>query len=292
MMVVLKRIITYVIFVRTIYLFPKIQYANSVLCATFLHKTLPLSEWMLLHSISYAYLANSLSFGAIKKCTVYHSISLHQCVRSATHTSAVFKAVEMFPSKPGRKRCQYLNMVLKRCCISNAALYSGTVTTFIKTVCKLGCLLLCRCSFWLCFLLCQMLLHSGRQAGERCRLNTIQFRAVQVFSLMYLSLWRWIGSRHRTTAETPLSLVAVPEDDPWWPVFLSPAFLFLLSSSFLCAKETKTQRKSIRPISWQKPFHFFDCASSFVLSLGVGSRDTMGGSAIKGLLLEWSLLYS
>lgn len=30
-----------------------------------------------------------------------------------------------------------------------AALYLGTVTTFIRTVCLLGCLMLCRCSFFL-----------------------------------------------------------------------------------------------------------------------------------------------
>lgn len=35
----------------------------------------------------------------------------------------------------------------------------------------------------------------GRQAGERWRVNSVQFRALQVFSLMYLSLQRWISWR-------------------------------------------------------------------------------------------------
>lgn len=52
-------------------------------------------------------------------------------------------------------------------------------------------------------------------------------------------------------------------------------------------RETVTQRKSIRLVSWQKPSYIFDFASSFILSMGVvlGSRDTMGGTAIKRLLL-------
>lgn len=90
----------------------------------------------------------------------------------------------------------------------------------------------------------------------------------------------------------PSVLVAVPEDDLRWPLslfflLLSLVLFFSLHVADTCAGETKTQRKSIRPISWQKPFHIFDCAFSFVLSLGVvlGSRDTMGGTAIKGLLL-------
>lgn len=126
---------------------------------------------------------------------------------------------------------------------------------------------------------------AGRQAVKHCRLNSVQFRALQVFSLMDLSLQRWISWRTQKRCRNL-------DDDLWWPrlLLLSLAFLVLCVSSDKCAKQTK--RKSIRHICWQKPFNFFDCASSFVLSLGVGSRDTMGGMAIKGLLLEWSLLHS
>lgn len=283
---------------RTIYLFPKMQYANSVLCATFLHKTLPLSEWMLLHSISYAYLANSLSFGTIKM----YSISQHipaQCVRSATHTkSAVFKAVEMFPSKPGRKRCQYLIWCLKdvvsamQPCIwelwllslrlfANLAACCCADVLFDSTCFSARCCCTqedrqasvagwtlysserCRCSPW-CISVCGDGLAPGTERLQKLPSVWLQSRRMTPDGLYFFLLLFSSFSR-------PLSFLSVADK---------------------CAKETKTQRKSIRPISWQKPFHFFDSASSFVLSLGVGSRDTMGGKAIKGLLLEWSLLYS
>lgn len=123
-----------------------------------------------------------------------------------------------------------------------------------------------------------MLLQSGRRAGERAGGTVCGAESCRC------SPWRI--SVH--LQKTPLSL----EGDLWWPLSF---LLLLLPSSFFspcgtdkCAGETKTQRKSIRAISWQKPLHIFDCAFSFVLSLGVvlGSRDTMGGTAIKRTIVR------
>lgn len=143
--------------------------------------------------------------------------------------------------------------------------------------------------FLIHLLLCQMLLHSGRQA---CRQSSVQSSAVQVFSLMNLSLWRWIGSGRRASAEPPFAL----EEDLWWPLFLSSYFssslILFLSSAPPCSRwitgESKTQRKSIRPVSLQKLFEIF-----LILFLEpiLGSRD-MGGAGIKGIMLGLSLFHT
>lgn len=52
-----------------------------------------------------------------------------------------------------------------------------------------------------------------KTSRRACRQNTRQYRAVQVFSPMNLSLWRWIGSRRRSSAEILLGSLVVPEDD-------------------------------------------------------------------------------
>lgn len=85
-----------------------------------------------------------------------------------------------------------------------------------------------------------------------------------------------------------LSLVAVPEDDLWWPLFLlfSPAFLFLLSSScFPQCSRKMCRRDQLGLFPGRNQFICLIVLPRLFL-LVVGSRDTMGGKAIKGLLLD------
>lgn len=144
--------------------------------------------------------------------------------------------------------------------------------------------------FLIHLLLCQMLLHSGRQA---CRQSSVQSSAVQVFSLMTLTLWRWIVSRRRASAEPPFAL----EEDLWWPLFLSSYFssslvLFLSSappwSRWMHRRDKDTEEIS-RPVFLQKLFHIF---LILFLEPMLGSRHTMGGAWIKGIMLELSLLHT
>ena len=60
--------------------------------------------------------------------------------------------------------------------VNNVALYLGTVTTFIRDVCLLGCLLMCRCSFESIAPLPDVtaVRKTGRQA---CRQNSVQHTA-------------------------------------------------------------------------------------------------------------------
>lgn len=144
-----------------------------------------------------------------------------------------------------------------------------------------------------------MLPQSGRQTGKhagRTLYSTVQSIAgvlpdesvemdwLETQSLCRNSPWFWLQSRRMTS--DGLSIFPL----------LSPSLVLFLSSMWQINVQERQRHRGnqLGPISWQKLFHIFDCASSFVLSLGVmvGSRDTMGGTAIKGLLLEHSLPYT
>lgn len=76
------------------------------------------------------------------------------------------------------------------------------------------------------------------------------------------------------------------------PTSLPPSSSFfppLLHGAGDCTGETKTQRKSVRPVFLQKLFHIF---LILFLKPMLGSRHTMGGAWIKGIMLELSLLHT
>lgn len=69
----------------------------------------------------------------------------------------------------------------------------------------------------------------GETSRRACRHNSVQSRAVQVFSPVNLGRWRWIGSRRGASAETP---------SPSWrmtPDGLSPFYFFYYFFLFFCS---------------------------------------------------------
>lgn len=112
-----------------------------------------------------------------------------------------------------------------------------------------------------------------RQASlhaERCR-------AAQVFSTTDFNLLE-MARDSELLQNTPLGVVAVPEDDLQRPVLLSPSFslIHFKSSTPPCYRYEDRQRgNQLGLFPGRNPFHILDFASSFVLSPGGSDPETL-----------------